>query len=107
MLPVTGIHDSCYKTIERHQTRHHYKQKECRQSEICCLLQESSILTERVGEICCLLQGPSILTERVSEICCLLQGPSNPFEKQRTSDKALLQQDESLQSKMIKVRKSL
>lgn len=38
-------------------------------------------------------------------LMCLLQGPSNPFDKQRTSDKALLQQDESLQSKLVKVRK--
>ena len=34
----------------------------------------------------------------------MLQGPRNPFDKQRTSDKALLQQDESLRSKLLKVR---
>ena len=38
-------------------------------------------------------------------VCSNLQGPCNPFDKQRTSDKALLQQDESLQSKLVKVRK--
>ncbi|KAK7093407.1 nephrocystin-4-like isoform X1 [Littorina saxatilis] len=31
------------------------------------------------------------------------QGPSNPFDKQRKSDKALLQQDENLQTKRVRV----